>query len=645
MNPFTDRAYFDFDKFQNDIYIFNRMLDNVIEIANLPLKVQQDELIRKRRHGIGFLGLGSMFNMMKIKYGDPKSIALTTEISKLMAISSINAGIDLAIEKGSAPIMNELFTVTSQLIAKNPKIADKFKIGDQVSGKQLLVFSDYMQRMPQELRNKVATYGMRFSHATSIAPTGTMALGISNNVSNGIEPNIQHKAIRNVIKTGKKTKEALIVYSYESLLYKKMFGEESELPDYFMSTDDLVPSDHIAIQAAAQPWIDSSISKCVAKGTRIITDKGLIKVESFSNNRLIGEFENLEENISVLCSDGNYYKVNSHYYDGVKSTIKFTFDNGIIKEVSHTHKFIDEKTLRWKQASRFKIGDKVLYKAATPLEFDSFHQDNYGIVHGVLRNPHVIITKESISTNLEFLDLSEFCVAINSIKNLELTCAYNSIALNETAYTFINKIKHEFSYNKLFKASLVERNNYIKYLRTNNDELIKEKYESLEEGQNLSELLYSVGKDTALYKGQVIELSKSYITNDILPSTIVDIEEGESELFDISVEGKHEYLINGLISHNTINCPENIAFEDFEHIYMESYDKGLKSATTFRFNPRFSQGVIVKENDLKNTQYRITLEDNSTMILSGNESITYDNNESTVANLHEAIKEGYYNKF
>jgi hypothetical protein len=621
------------------------MLDNVIGIANLPLKVQQDELIRKRRHGIGFLGLGSMFNMMKYKYGDTKSIELTEKISKLMAITSINAGIDLAIEKGPAPIMNEVFTITSQLIAKNPIIADKFNIGDKVTGKELIIFSDYMQRMPQEIRNKVAIHGMRFSHATSIAPTGTMALGIGNNVSNGIEPNIQHKAIRNVIKTGKKTKEALTVYSYESLLYKKMFGEESELPDYFMSTDDLVPSDHIAIQAAAQPWIDSSISKCVAKGTRIVTDKGLIKVESFSNNRNIGEFENLEEPISVLCSDGEYYKVKSQYYDGTKSTLKLTFDNGIIKEVSRTHKFIDEKTLKWKPASRLRIGDKVLYKTATPLEFDSFHQDHYGLIHGILRNPHVIISKESISTDLDFLDLTDFCTAINSIKNLELTCVNNTISLDETSYTFLSKIKHEFSYNKLFKASLAERNTYIKYIRTNNDDLIKEKYESVEEGQNLSELLYSVGKDTALYKGQVIELSKTYITNSIIPSTVVDIEESENELFDISVENKHEYLISGLIVHNTINCPENIAFEDFEHIYMESYDKGLKSATTFRFNPRFSQGVIVKENDLKNTQYRITLEDNSTMILSGNESITYDNNESTVANLHEAIKEGYYNKF
>lgn len=472
---------------------------------------------------------------------------------------------------------------------------------------------------------------------------------IANNIivhnSNGIEPNIQHKAIRNVIKTGKKTKEALTVYSYESLLYKKMFGEESELPDYFMSTDDLVPSDHIAIQAAAQPWVDSSISKCVAKGTRIVTDKGLIKVESFSNNRSIGEFENLEEPISVLCSDGEYYKVKSQYYDGVKSTIKLTFDNGVIKEVSRTHKFIDEKTLNWKPASRLKIGDKVLYKTATPLEFNSFHQDHYGLIHGILRNPHVIISKESISTDLDFLDLADFCTAINSIKNLELTCVNNTISLDEVSYTFLSKIKHEFSYNKLFKASLAERNSYIKYIRTNNDDLIKEKYESVEEGQNLSELLYSVGKDTALYKGQVIELSKTYITNSIIPSTVVDIEEGENELFDISVELKHEYLINGLIVHNTINCPENIAFEDFENIYMESYDRGLKSATTFRFNPRFSQGVIVKENDLKNTQYRITLEDDSSMILSGNESITYDNNESTVANLHEAIKEGYYNKF
>lgn len=194
------------------------MLDNVIGIANLPLKVQQDELIRKRRHGIGFLGLGSMFNMMKYKYGDTKSIELTEKISKLMAITSINAGIDLAIEKGPAPIMNEVFTITSQLIAKNPIIADKFNIGDKVTGKELIIFSDYMQRMPQEIRNKVAIHGMRFSHATSIAPTGTMALGIGNNCC--------------------VAKGTLVKTSEGDVLIEKVSSDEHKILVYVPSTDN-----------------------------------------------------------------------------------------------------------------------------------------------------------------------------------------------------------------------------------------------------------------------------------------------------------------------------------------------------------------------------------------------------------------------
>lgn len=645
INPFSDSAQFNFEQFETDVYVFNRMLDNVVDISNLPLEIQRAELLRKRRHGIGFLGLGTMLNMMKIRYGDPISLELTRNISKLMAETSIKAGIDLAKEKGPAPVMNEEFVITEELMTKNAKIKQYHNIGDIALGKELIIYSDYMQRFPKEILLEIKKHGMRFSHATSIAPTGTMALGIKNNVSNGIEPTFEHEAIRNIIKIGKKTKEATKVYSYEALLYKEMFGKESQLPDYFISSSDITPMEHINIQAAAQPYIDSSISKCIAKGTRIITDKGLIKVESFSSNKTPSEFEELDNNISALCSDNNYHKISSHYCDGKKPTKKLTFDNGIIKEVSLTHKFIDADTMQWKSAVNFKINDKILYKAAKPLEFNSFEQDNYGFIHGILQNPKVVISKNNISSKLKFIDLTKFCSIINSLKDLKLECKNNTIQLSEAAYNFISKLRFEFSWNKLFRISLIERESFINAIKTNYFALFTEKFDSREAALNISELLYTIGKDSAIVNGTVLEISKKYIHNDVIASTIVKIEDSENELFDISVEDKHEYIIHGFISHNTINCPTDIKLEDFKTIYINAYDKGLKGVTCFRFNPEAFQGVIVREEDIANTKYKITLEDNSEIVLSGNELVIYDDNESTVANLYDAIKEGYYGKF
>lgn len=626
------------------------MLDNVVEISNLPLEQQRSELNRKRRHGIGYLGVGSMFNMMQLRYGGLESVKLITKISKILAETSIRAGIELAIEKGPAPIMNESFPITKELLNRFPHLKYHFSEGYQATGKELIVYSDYMRRMPKELTKRVAEVGMRFTHATSIAPTGTMALGIENNTSNGIEPTYEHVTLRNVIKTGKKAKEAITVYSYEMLLYKHMFGENAEIPDYFVSSSDITPMEHINIQAAAQPYIDSAISKCIAKGTRIVTNKGFLKIESFTNNKEPNVFEDVEADISALCSDGQFHKITSHYCGGTQPTKRITFDNGIIKEVSYTHKFIDGVTYKWKSAQEFNIGDKVVYKVAVPIEFNDFDKEHYGFIHGILRNKNINITKDEVSTKLSFISLDKFCSIINSIKDLKLVCENNIIKLDDNSYNFISKLKHEFSYNKLFKSSLSERQNYIHNIKSSlseniHEDLFQEKFELRDEAQIVSEVLYSIGKDSVVIKNTVIELSKKYITGEFIPTSIVKIEDRENELFDVSVDDKHEYLIHGLISHNTINCPTEIPYEDFKQIYMNAYDSGLKGCALFRYNPKNHQGVLVKEENLKATKYKVTMEDDSEMILSGNEVLNYENEDSTVANLYDALKEGYYNKF
>ncbi|MGZ5071390.1 MAG: adenosylcobalamin-dependent ribonucleoside-diphosphate reductase, partial [Methylobacter sp.] len=227
--PFTNDAEFDWDSYRKAIKIFTRMLDNVVEINGLPLAQQREEITTKRRHGMGYLGLGSTMTMMGMKYGDEQSLQFTEEVTKVLAIEGWKAGLALAKEKGPAPIMDEMFTVTGEMLHKRPEmIADGLKVGDRVPGKVLhSKYSRYMQQVAKEepeLVAELAEVGARFTHHSSIAPTGTISLSLANNASNGIEPSFAHHYSRNVIRAGKKSKEKIDVFSFELLAYREMIN-------------------------------------------------------------------------------------------------------------------------------------------------------------------------------------------------------------------------------------------------------------------------------------------------------------------------------------------------------------------------------------------------------------------------------------
>jgi len=275
VDPFTDNARFDWETYRKVVKVFTRMLDNVVEINGLPLPQQRDEILRKRRHGMGFLGLGSTITMLCMKYGSKKSVAFTQNVSREMAVAGWEAALDLAREKGPAPIMNEEFTVTREMLRKRPEmVKDGWRVGARISGRVLHArYSRYMQRIAEaspELVDELAEVGARFTHHTSIAPTGTISLSLANNASNGIEPSFAHHYFRNVIREGKKSKEKIDVFSFELLAYRELVNSRAipdsqnpaeKLPEYFISADDIGPKEHVDIQAAAQLWVDSSISK------------------------------------------------------------------------------------------------------------------------------------------------------------------------------------------------------------------------------------------------------------------------------------------------------------------------------------------------------------------------------------------------
>ena len=244
-DPFTDDAWFDYDHFHKVVEIFTRMLDNVVEIHGLPLAEQQEELRTKRRHGMGYTGLGSAMRMIGIDYGSSAGVQFTEEVTKALVITGWEASAALAKEKGIAPIFE-----------------DKQVFEDFLE-------SEYMQRIKEEdekVWKKLKRNGSRFTHHSSIAPAGTISLALCDNVSNGIEPSFAHKYSRNVIMEGQKTKQKMDVYSYEFLVYQEVTGE-TEVPEDWETAESIDPYAHIRVQAAAQKWIDSSISKTINVAT------------------------------------------------------------------------------------------------------------------------------------------------------------------------------------------------------------------------------------------------------------------------------------------------------------------------------------------------------------------------------------------
>lgn len=339
--PFSANAQFNWDKFKEVIRVFTRMLDNVVEINGLPLAEQRLEIENKRRHGMGYLGLGSALTLLKIPYNTPEAVAFTKEVTKVLAITGWQEALNLAKEKGPAPILKQSFVVDQAMLNKRPEMKkDGIKIGDKIKGSVLHAkYSRYMQRIAEEepeLIAQLAKIGARFTHHSSIAPTGTLALSLGNNVSNGIEPSFAHEYHRNIIREGKKSKESVAVSSYELLAYRATVNPDAQayategnnkLPNYFTVSDAISPQEHVDIQAAAQFWIDSSISKTI----NIPTD---FDYEKFKNIYLYA-FEkglkgcttfrfNPEVHQGVLVKETDLEKVSYEFTlaDGTKVTAK-----------------------------------------------------------------------------------------------------------------------------------------------------------------------------------------------------------------------------------------------------------------------------------------------------------------------------------
>jgi len=339
-DPFTEKAAFDWEGFEKVVGIFTRLLDNVVEINGLPLEGQRDAIMNKRRHGMGFLGLGSTLTMLQEKYGSAAAVEFTEKVSKTLAVTGWETALELAKEKGPAPIMDETFDVTGAMLRRRPEMKrDGYKVGDKVKGKVLHArYSRYMQKVAEEnpaLVKELAEVGARFTHHSSIAPTGTISLSLANNSSNGIEPSFAHHYSRNVIREGKKSKEKVDVFSFELLAYRELvnkkampFSQEadSKLPDYFIAADDVSPKQHVDIQAAAQKWVDSSISKTA----NVPTDYAF---DDFKDIYTYAYEQGLKGCTTFRFNPEAFQGVLVKEEDLENTMYKFTLDNGEVIEV------------------------------------------------------------------------------------------------------------------------------------------------------------------------------------------------------------------------------------------------------------------------------------------------------------------------
>ncbi|MDP6875677.1 MAG: LAGLIDADG family homing endonuclease, partial [Alphaproteobacteria bacterium] len=232
-DPFGAEAALDMAALRGLVRVAVRMLDNAIDISNFPLPEQANEARAKRRIGLGVTGLADALIFCKARYGSAQAVALTEAWMAEVRRAAYLASVELAREKGSFPLFE----------------AEAYLAGESI------------RELDDEVRAAIAEHGIRNALLTSIAPTGTISI-FADNVSSGLEPVFAFTYRRHVtMPDGGRREETVSDYAYRQ--YRAQFGEAAQLPDYFVTAASLAPSDHVAMQAAVQKYIDASISKTI----------------------------------------------------------------------------------------------------------------------------------------------------------------------------------------------------------------------------------------------------------------------------------------------------------------------------------------------------------------------------------------------
>jgi len=275
-NPFTPEAHMDMDAIRELVPTAVRMLDNVIDVTDFPLDIQRNEAVKKRRIGLGITGLADALIMLNLDYGTAEARNTASRIMKLITHTAYRASIELAREKGPFPLLE----------------TEKY------------LKSLFLHGFPADIIDGISNHGIRNSHLTAIAPTGSISI-LANNISSGIEPVFDFRYSRKVLKEDR-TPETFDVEDFAYSLWKQVNGGDAPLPDFFTRATDLTPEQHLSMQAAVQPYIDNSISKTINIPKtfpyddfmtifEMAYDKGLKGCTTFRPNAVTGSVLSSEE--------------------------------------------------------------------------------------------------------------------------------------------------------------------------------------------------------------------------------------------------------------------------------------------------------------------------------------------------------------
>ena len=231
--PFTADASFDFAALEKLVPTTVRMLDNVCDVSKFPLDKQAQAVHASRRLGLGLTGLGDALIMLGIRYDSPGALETATDIMRRICVSAYRTSIELAREKGAFPQLN----------------------------KREYVESAFIRHLPQDIRDGILEHGIRNSHLTAIAPTGTISL-LANNVSSGLEPVFQFDYRRKIFGADGVQNEHTVT-DFACALHRKLQGADAPLTAAFVTAAEISPFRHIDMQAALQPWVDNAISKTI----------------------------------------------------------------------------------------------------------------------------------------------------------------------------------------------------------------------------------------------------------------------------------------------------------------------------------------------------------------------------------------------
>lgn len=233
-SPFSDAADFDYEEMRKATRLAVRMLDNVLTATKWPLEEQKQEADAKRRLGLGFTGLGDTLIMLGLRYDSEQGREAAARFACEMRDAAYEASVELARERGAFPLFD----------------AEKY------------LASGFAARLPEELKEQIRQYGVRNSHLTSIAPTGTISLAFADNASNGIEPAFSWFYNR-LKRMPDGSKKEYTVEDHAYRVYRAMGGDTDNLPEAFVSALEISAMDHMLMVAAVAPYVDAAISKTV----------------------------------------------------------------------------------------------------------------------------------------------------------------------------------------------------------------------------------------------------------------------------------------------------------------------------------------------------------------------------------------------